>query len=72
MFGVNNSYPYPSGLRNGVVRIQCIATGADGKEQVTGELMIPAARYGPAAGKQLQEKTGAGQKSSGGAARALS
>ena len=49
-------------LRNGVVRIQCIATGADGQEQVTGELVIPAAQYGQvaggmqAAGKQLQEK----------------
>ena len=49
-------------LRNGVVRIQCIATAADGQEQVTGELVIPAAQYGQvaggmqAAGKQLQEK----------------
>ena len=49
-------------LRNGIVRIQCIATGADGQEQVTGELVIPAAQYGQVAGgmqtagKQLQEK----------------
>lgn len=49
-------------MRNGVVRIQCIATGADGKDQVTGELVIPAIQYGMvaggmhAAGKQLQEK----------------
>ena len=49
-------------LRNGVVRIQCIATGADGTEQVTGELVVPAVQYGQvaggmqAAGKQLQER----------------
>lgn len=49
-------------LRNGVVRIQCVATGADGTEQVTGELVIPAIQYGQvaggmqAAGKQLQER----------------
>jgi hypothetical protein len=49
-------------LRNGVVRIQCIATAADGTEQVTGELVIPAVQYGQvagglqAAGKQLQER----------------
>jgi len=49
-------------MRSGVVRIQCIATGADGTEQVTGELVIPAVQYGivaggmQAAGKQLQER----------------
>jgi len=49
-------------LRNGVVRIQCLAAGADGTEQVAGELIIPAAQYGQvaggfqAAGRQLQEK----------------
>ncbi len=49
-------------LRNGVIRIQCLATGADGAEQQSGELVIPAVTYGlvagsfQAAGKQLQEK----------------
>ncbi|MDD2318054.1 MAG: hypothetical protein PHD57_12015 [Desulfobacterales bacterium] len=49
-------------MRNGMVRIQCIATGADGKDQITGELVIPAVQYGMvaggmyAAGKQLKEK----------------
>ena len=49
-------------LRNGVVRIQCMATAADGSEQQSGELVIPAISYGQvaggfqAAGKQLKEK----------------
>jgi hypothetical protein len=49
-------------MRGGVVRIQCMAIGADGKEQVTGELLIPAVQYGQVAGgmqaaaKQLNEK----------------
>jgi len=49
-------------LRNGVVRIQCMSTGADGTDQVTGELVVPATQFGQvaggfqAAGKQLQEK----------------
>lgn len=49
-------------LRNGVIRIQCMATTADGSEQQSGELVIPAVAYGmvaggfQAAGKQLREK----------------
>ncbi len=49
-------------LKNGVVRLQCMATAADGTDQVTGELVIPAIQYGmvagafQAAGKQLREK----------------
>lgn len=49
-------------LRNGVVRVQCMTSGADGQDQVTGELVIPATQYGQvagglqAAGKQLQER----------------
>jgi hypothetical protein len=49
-------------LRNGVVRIETVAYGADGEERTTGELVIPAARYGQvaaslqAAGQQLQAK----------------
>ncbi|MCG5539509.1 sulfotransferase, partial [Halorhodospira sp. 9622] len=49
-------------LRNGMVRIQCLAVGADGKERVTGELMLPANQYGTLvgalqrAGEQLQER----------------
>ncbi|MFO7801625.1 MAG: hypothetical protein R6V55_04965 [Desulfovermiculus sp.] len=49
-------------MRGGLVRVQCMATGADGQERVTGELVIPAASFGQvaggmqAAGKQLQER----------------
>ncbi len=49
-------------LRNGVIRIQCMATAADGTDQQSGELVIPAISYGQVAGglqaaaKQLQEK----------------
>ncbi len=49
-------------LRNGVIRMQCMSTAADGTEQLSGELVIPAVSYGmvagafQAAGKQLQEK----------------
>jgi tetratricopeptide (TPR) repeat protein len=49
-------------LRNGIVRLQTLAKGADGNEKVTGEWAIPAGQYGPLlkslqdAGKQLQEK----------------
>lgn len=49
-------------LRNGVIRMQCMATAADGSEQPSGELVIPAVAYGMVAGgfqaaaKQLQEK----------------
>lgn len=47
---------------SGVVRIQCMTTGADGEERVSGELMVPAAQFGQvtgglqAAGKQLRER----------------
>jgi len=49
-------------MRNGVVRVQCITTGADGQDKITGELLIPAIQYTQIvnalqyAGKQLQEK----------------
>jgi hypothetical protein len=49
-------------LKNGMIRVQCMATVADGQDQVTGELLIPAVAFGQvagglqAAGKQLQEK----------------
>jgi hypothetical protein len=49
-------------LRNGVIRMQCMATAADGTEQQTGELVIPAIAYGMVAGafqgaaKQLRDK----------------
>ncbi len=49
-------------LRNGVVRVETVAYGADGRERTTGELVIPAARYGQvaaslqAAGQQLQAR----------------
>lgn len=49
-------------LRNGLVFVQCLGAGADGKEAVVGELAIPLGLYGhvagsfQAAGKQLQEK----------------
>ena len=49
-------------LKNGMIRLQCMATMADGQDQVTGELLIPAVAFGQvsggfqAAGKQLQEK----------------
>jgi hypothetical protein len=32
-------------LRNGVVRLQCVAGGADGEDQVAVELAVPANRY---------------------------
>ncbi len=49
-------------LRNGVVRVQTVAAGADGEDRTTGELVIPAARFGQVAaalqnaGQQLQAK----------------
>ena len=49
-------------LRGGVVRVQCMATGADGEEYVTGELHIPAAQFGQVsgalqnAGRELQQR----------------
>lgn len=49
-------------MRNGIVRVQGTATAADGQDQVTCELCIPAAQYGHIiaglqyAGKQLNEK----------------
>jgi hypothetical protein len=50
-------------MRGGLVRVQCMATGADGEERVSGEMVIPAVAFGQiagglqAAGKQLQERT---------------
>ena len=49
-------------LSNGLVRIECTTTGADGQTQVSGELVIPAGQYGTVvkalqnAGQQLQER----------------
>lgn len=49
-------------MRGGLVRVQCMATGADGQERVSGEIVIPAVAFGQvagglqAAGKQLQER----------------
>ena len=49
-------------LSNGLVRIECMATGADGETQVSGELVIPASQYATVvqslqnAGHQLQER----------------
>jgi hypothetical protein len=49
-------------LSNGLVRIECTTTGADGQTQVSGELVIPADQYGSVvkslqnAGQQLQER----------------
>ena len=48
-------------LSNGLVRIECTTTGADGQTQVSGELVIPAGQYSTVAealknaGQQLQE-----------------
>ena len=49
-------------MRAGVVRIQTMATGADGEDRVSGELVIPASQFGQVvgslnnAGQQLQAK----------------
>ena len=49
-------------MRSGLVRIQTHATGADGEDRVTGELVIPVSQYGQvvgalqSAGQQLQAK----------------
>ena len=49
-------------LSNGLVRIECTTTGADGETQVSGELVIPASQYSTVvqalqnAGQQLQER----------------
>ena len=49
-------------LSNGLVRIECTTTGADGETQVSGELVIPASQYATVvqalqnAGQQLQER----------------
>jgi len=49
-------------MRNGLVRVQCMATAAGGEDRISGEMIIPAAAYGQvagglqAAGKQLQER----------------
>jgi len=49
-------------LSNGLVRIECTTTGADGQTRVSGELVIPADQYGTVvkalqnAGQQLQER----------------
>jgi hypothetical protein len=49
-------------LRGGLVRVQCLSTGADGEERVSGEMVIPAVAFGQvagslqSAGKQLQER----------------
>ena len=49
-------------LSNGVVRIQCTSTGADGETQTAGELVIPAGQYSAVvqglqnAGQQLQAR----------------
>ncbi|MFO8156502.1 MAG: hypothetical protein ACQERR_09825 [Pseudomonadota bacterium] len=37
-------------LRNGVVRVETLATGADGTDRTTGELVIPATQFGLVAG----------------------
>ena len=49
-------------LSNGLVRIECTTTGADGETQVSGELVIPAGQYSTVvqalqnAGEKLQER----------------
>lgn len=49
-------------MRNGLVRIQTQASGANGEDRVTGEIVIPASQYGQVvgalqnAGEQLQAK----------------
>lgn len=58
----------------GVVRIQCMATGADGKEKEAVELLIPAASFGQVAGglqeagRQLQAKIEQARKDESGQA----
>ena len=49
-------------LSNGLVRIECTTTGADGETHVSGELVVPAGQYSTVvqalqnAGQQLQER----------------
>ena len=49
-------------LSNGVVRIECTTTGADGQTQTAAQLLIPAGQYSTVvqalqnAGQQLQEQ----------------
>ena len=49
-------------LSNGVVRLECTTTGADGQTQTAAELLIPAGQYSAVvqalqnAGQQLQEQ----------------
>ena len=49
-------------LSNGVVRIQCASTGADGETQTAGELLIPVGQYSAVvqslqnAGQQLEQQ----------------
>ena len=49
-------------LSNGVVRLQCSTTGADGETRTAGEVLIPAGQYSAVvqslqnAGQQLQEQ----------------
>ncbi|HAL86190.1 MAG TPA: hypothetical protein DCM31_04530 [Deferribacteraceae bacterium] len=46
-------------LKNGMVIVECVSTGANGEERVSGELLIPASVFGAVAsglqnaGKQL-------------------
>jgi len=49
-------------LSNGLVRVETVATGADGQETKTGEIVIPATQYGAVvealrrSGEQLQQR----------------
>ena len=49
-------------LSNGVVRIQCTSTGADGDTQTAGEVLIPVGQYSAVvqslqnAGQQLEQQ----------------
>lgn len=55
-------------MRNGLVRIETQATGADGQDRSTGEIVIPASQFAPvvnalqSAGQQLQQKIAEAQK----------
>ena len=55
-------------MRNGLVRIQTQATGADGQDRATGEIVIPASQFGQVvgalqnAGQQLQQKIAEAQQ----------
>ena len=61
-------------VTNGLVRIQCQASGADGELRTSGEMVVPASQFGPLigalqqVGKQLQEKLAESRQADSGAA----